>query len=297
MGKRVAIFGFMRFSVVLSSATVHGWKATKGHSLAQNAASILAPKRIESRLRLAQAMPIASLARQTDADFVIYMLISGLLDEGSKRVIAQMAAKHAFVRVVEVDPSDNFQDIAARLTPADQPIITFRLDDDDAVGPNFIADLRGMAAPENEERVLSSPNGVYMAREGKHLTFQRVRYPHNAFGIAFYSRKGSTVMHQGNHARIPEAEMRLLPRPDAWIRSIHADSDSDTRLRSGPPKWTATPEAAGTHLPDYRDMDFKAAVRDLAPFRFKHRVGPFVKRWRGRVVRRTIGRLTRQATR
>jgi len=285
MAERVEIFGFMRFSVVLSSATTEGWKATKGHSLAENATNILAPKRIESRLRLAQAMPIASLARQSDGDFTLYVLISALLDDASKRLMARMTSEHAFVRVVEVDPSENLRDVAAKLTSVNRPIITFRLDDDDAVGPHFIADLRSIGIAGNEERVLSSPNGVYMAREGRHLTFQRVRYPNNAFGLAFFSREGATIMHQGNHARISESEMRLLAREDAWIRSLHADSDSDTRLRSGLENWTVPPETAADRLPDYRYLDFAAVSRDLAPFTWKHRVGPFVKRWRGRITR------------
>lgn len=166
MSGPVEIIGFMRFSVVLESAAKWGWRATCGRTLDRIAATILHPKRIEARLSLARAVPIASLDGQGDRDFLFNVLTSTLLAEPLKRKLAALAAGHPFVRIVEVAPSASLRAVASGLTPADRPCITFRLDDDDAVGPHFIADLRSLAVPANEERVLSFPEGVYMARRG-----------------------------------------------------------------------------------------------------------------------------------
>jgi len=284
MSERVEILGLMRFNVVLSSAAKWGWKATQGRSVEEIAALILDPKRIETRLRLARALPIASLAQQTDRDFTLYMMVSSLLPATLKAQLAELEAEFPFIRVVELDPSASLRGTISSLIPAGRPCITFRLDDDDAVGPHHVADLRSMAVTDNEESVLSFPEGVYMAREGGKLTFQQVHYPTNAYGIAFYSRVGASIFDQRNHAKLSEGKMRTNPRPNAWIRSLHADSDSDTRLRSGVRTWSVVPARIVPGLPEYDGLDFVTVANDLAPFTRTGNVGQAFMR----VVRRVL---------
>lgn len=124
-----------------------------------------------------------------------------------------------------------------------------------------------------------------MARRGGRLALQRVRYPRIACGIAFHTRVGATIFDQRNHAAIPEVDLRLHPRPDAWIRSVHAGSDSGTPLQAGRPFTTVSFQDAAGMLPDYGGIDFATAARDLAPFGWRHDV----RRLAGRALRRVRG--------
>lgn len=265
MGERVAVVGLMRFNLVLNESVEEHWRISRGSTLEKMRRDVLDPKRLGQRLRLARAMPIASLARQTDPDFRLCVLISTLLPQPYRAELAAIAGRHPFIELVDVPPEANLRRTCAGLVPPDAPCVTFRLDDDDAVGPNFIADLRTLATPGHEERVLSFVNGVQVERRGRKLAFQEVEYLNNAFGLSCYSRTGATIFDRGGHHDIDPAAIVAHPRPRAWLRSIHAQSDSASRFKPDAPSWAVRPALAAERLPEFEGVDFRALAADLAP--------------------------------
>lgn len=265
-GERVPVVGLMRFSVVLESAVAGHWRLTKGRSFKKIVREVLRPKRLSARLRLAAHMPLASLANQTDPDFQLCVLFSALIPSLHRAALTDLARQHSFVKLVEVPTSADLRQVCANLIPQGRPCITFRLDDDDAVGPQFIADLRGMATPENEGRVLSFCNGIQMERRGRKLAFQEVEYLNNAFGLSYFDRSGDTIFDQGGHHDIDPAKIVAHPRRRAWIRAIHAASDSASRFKPNRLAWEAIPSCAAEQMPEYGSIDFGKVAPDLAPF-------------------------------
>jgi hypothetical protein len=255
----VAIVGFMRFSVVTKSHK-RGYKATRDKTVAEALATILEPARIENRLRLVETMPLPSLSAQTDPDFVLHMLISTELQPAYKARLYELAGGLRYLRIVEIGLHDDVQERVAALLVPGEPTVTFRLDDDDAVGVHHVEDLRRLAVPDNEGCFLSHPNGIYVQPVGDQLFVQEVTNLHNAFGIGYLSSKGETVFHAGAHNQAGVG-VAVSERPRAWARSIHSASDSGEEFMRGAPAVALRPEL----FPEFAFIDFEKLRANLAP--------------------------------
>jgi hypothetical protein len=223
-------------------------------------ATILEPARIENRLRLVETMPLPSLSAQTDPDFILHMLISSELQPAYKARVYALARELPYLRIVEIGLDDDVQDRMAALIVPGEPTVTFRLDDDDAVGAHHVEDLRGLAVPDNEGCFLSHPNGIYVQPVGGQLIVQEVSNLHNAFGIGYLSSTGETVFHAGAHNQAG-VRVAISERPRAWARSIHSASDSGEEFMPGAPAVSLRPEL----FPEFSFIDFEKLRANLAP--------------------------------
>jgi hypothetical protein len=257
----VSIVGLMRFSVITETHKT-GYAATRDKSVDEALASILEPTRIENRLRLVETMPLASLSAQTDSGFILNMLISTELQAEYKARIYALMDRLPYLRVTEIGLQDDVQDRMGELIVNGEPTVTFRLDDDDAVGAHHIEDLRALAIPENEGCFLSNPDGLYVQPEGDHLAVQEVTYVQNAFGIGYLSSIGETVFHKGKHN---ESTVRVATgdRPRAWVRSIHAASDSHEQFMPGSLSIPLVPAS----YPEFAFIDFESLKANLSPIK------------------------------
>lgn len=268
------VVGIMRYSVVTADHK-RAFKATRRRSIETSLAEVLDPRRLRLRLALLEAMPLASLAGQTDGDFRLKVLISSEMPANMRAELNEVVARFPFVDVVDVRPTDELPARCREFVETGQPFVTFRIDDDDAVNREFIADLKLLAAPDNANKILSFPNGLYVASSGKSLVFQEKTYPNNAYGLSYFSDAGRTIFDMGSHSRVFEHPMVLHPRRRAWLRSIHAASDSGTRLEateSRPiepseveatyPEFTVDAFTLLDHLPSLRPLSTLAIVRE-----------------------------------
>jgi hypothetical protein len=255
----VAIVGFMRFSVVTQTHK-RGYKSTRDKTVAEAVATILEPTRVENRLSLVETMPLPSLSAQTDPDFVLHMLISAELQAVHKARVYALAQELQYLSIVEIGLHDDVQERMAALIVLGEPTVTFRLDDDDAVGVHHIEDLRRLAIPDNEGCFLSHPNGIYVQPVGDQLVVQEVNHLHNAFGLGYFSTQGETVFHVGAHN---QAGVRVATseRPRAWARSIHSASDSGEGFMQNAPAVALEPEL----FPEFYFIDFDKLRRNLTP--------------------------------
>lgn len=272
----VKVIGIMRFSVVTESHK-RGYKAVRDKSLEEALDTVLNPERVARRMELVEIMPLASLSAQTDKDFVLYMLISTELQQQFKNRVYELEANLDYLRVIEVGVNDDVQAHLRELVNKGEMTVTFRLDDDDAVGPHHIEDLRAMAVPENEGKLLSNPAGVYVMPKGGRLVMQEVSYPNNSYGIGYLSTQGKTVFSAGSHSDFRLATTATGDRKHAWIRSIHGDSDSGSPMKRGLPIVPLDPAT----LPDYGFVDFEALGNSLTAAK--------VKGWRTHLAEAFVG--------
>ncbi len=283
------VIGFLRFSVVTDTHK-EGYRSTRNRPTQEALQTILAPSRLAQRLKLFQTMPLASLAAQTDKDFEIKLVTSEHLPHDIKSALYDLAATHAFLEISELPVNASVGEHFRSFVRTGERTITFRIDDDDALNPEHIADLRTLAAGK-DERVLTSPNGIYVQPEGDMLLVERVHYPSNAFGIGYVSTSGNTIWSIGNHSQIPTSQMEQHPRKNAWIRSTHAGSDSGARVEGGGKLDRYLPGDLATMLPEYDYIDFNRLHAELgdAPTevktaglaRFRARVARFAARLAG----------------
>lgn len=289
MGERVEVVGLMRFSLVFHNSYKKYWRVTRSSEAESITDAILEPKRLEARLRLVEQMPIASLAQQIDTDFRLCLMYSTLLADSYVQDLTALASRYSFIQLVPVAPDADFLVVCSSLISPDNPCVTFRLDDDDAVGPHLVEDLRRLATPGHEERVITFVNGVQMERRGRKLAFEQIDYPKLAIGLSFFTRQGTTIYDSGGHHKISEASIIQHRRPRAWIRSIHAASDSASRFKKHRShSWLVAPNRATARLPEYAGIDFVAVAADLAPFDWRYTLGRFARRQAQRI--KAIGR-------
>lgn len=272
----VKIVGIMRFSVVTESHK-RGYKAVRDLSLEEAIATVLDPERVARRMALVEIMPLASLSAQTDNDFALHMLISTELQPQFKERIYELEAALDYLHVIEVGVREDVQAHLRGLVVKGEPTVTFRLDDDDAVGPHHIADLRSMATPDNEGKLLSNPAGVYVMPKNGKLVMQEVSYVNNSYGIGYLSSAGKNIFSAGSHSEFRLEHTALGDRPHAWIRSIHGDSDSGSPMKRHLPIRELEPAT----LPDYGFVDFTALGRNLSEAKKKG--------WRTHIAETLVG--------
>lgn len=258
----VTVIGLMRFSVVTAD-NKNAWRATKTQSLEDSIARMLSPDRLRLRLKLARAMPLASLAGQTDPGFKLKVLISSEVPSDVRADLASVEAEFPFAQLVAVRPDEDLLAKCREFVVPGQLSVTFRLDDDDAVNREFIADLKELAVPANLNKVLSFPHGVYVAAAAGKLVLHGKVYPNNAFGLSYLSDDGRTIFDMRSHSKIFQHPMVLHPRANAWMRSIHSASDSGNKLEAGALRHAAPAEMAALY-PEFR-IDADALLNNLPP--------------------------------
>lgn len=255
------VIGFLRFSVVTESHKA-GYRSTRDRSVEDAISTILDASRLSQRLKLFQTMPLASLARQTDMDFEIKLVTSTLLPDAIKTELYSVASRHTFISISELELHDSVGDHFRSFLRDGERTISFRIDDDDALNPDHVADLRKLADGV-DDRVLTLPNGVYLQPEGDSFLVQRIHYPNNAFGIGYVSSAGKSIWDLGSHGKLPESLMEQHPRPDAWLRSIHAGSDSGARVGATGDIKRYRPDEMKSAFPAYDFVNFKRLHEEL----------------------------------
>ena len=251
-----AVAGLMRFSVV-TQGNRGNFRATRKRELAEVAALILSPERLEARFAVFEAIPLRAFDAQTDQDFTLNIMFSALMPEAYQRRLTALAEPRPYIKLVAVTPDRRVDEVARSCVPeVGGRCASFRIDDDDALNPGYVADLRAAATDDNVGKVVTLQNGVYLQPEGGDLLVQDVVYPANAYGLAFVSEDGTTIFDQGAHQKVRERPIAILRRPRAWIRTLHGGSDSGVRIDENKPFKRLPCEVVAAELADYAAIDF-----------------------------------------
>ena len=248
------VVGFVRFSVI-SRRGSGAYNSSRDKTFAEAAAVIFDHDRLRQRLELFELMPAASMKHQTDRDFSVKVLTSTELPAFARQRLESICSLDANLEIVDVGYEDDTGAIMASFCSAGERVITFRLDDDDAVHPEHVADLRRMAHGI-EDAILTSPFGIYLQPHQAALLIDRVEYAQNAFGIGYISSHGQTIWDQGPHHKLDERKMVRNRRAGSWIRSTHAGSDSGTRIEYDVAKLETVQQFAETES-EYSFVNFQ----------------------------------------
>ena len=202
-------------------------------------AKLYDPARLERRFALFEALALPSIIAQTDADFTTVFLIGKDFPRPYRKRLERAIRPLRDPRIVALRPMTSYKstrtaiDLCAR--PDASHIISMRLDDDDALGMDCVAETRRLAPLMMQMSGLDRPS-VIAFNSGMFLRFQaggndlyRVgeKTP-LGLGMSMIAPAGRTqtvfsMNHRGVHQRFNTYTDASRPR---FIRTVHADNDS-----------------------------------------------------------------------
>lgn len=268
------VFGIVRYSVV-TAANIKNWRTTRVGTLQEASTRILSEQRLRIRQELfkATALPFFRQEWGRGESFKVLVLISPLLPTRWRDQLVDATRDLVDLHLVEV-PIDSSVALVTRntvlsyLRESNDVVLTFRLDDDDCLRSGMISRLREHVVPHNAEKILSFEHGLYCGLDSSDaLTAKRIVYRSNAFGISYVSTAGqlSTVFDIGSHSKLGALADQMIvdPWPDAWLRSIHAATDTQQAMSEKGVYVSNTSEVLASAY-DYLDLGKLSAAYRLA---------------------------------
>lgn len=198
------------------------------------------PARLERRLNLFRSITLPSLiglgrrAREIeDVELHVPLLISPELPEAHRRQVEALAEPHDFLHVVEavrsIDTASDF--IRARCRSG--MMASVRLDDDDALLPDYIDRLAPYVDPRFDGYGISFPTGYigFVDEAGTFTSFSSIRSPNIALGLAYVCDAARSevvnIYDFGPHTVLDETIPVILDsRARLYLRTAHLDSDT-----------------------------------------------------------------------
>jgi len=188
------IIGMCRYSVKAAFAKDHPDKNF----------SVYEEPYFSGRLDLFQSITLKSFDAQTCKDFVLLVYHSDEMPKDKIEIFKNIERLHPYVRNVFV--SDAKMKLPDDLE--DNRILTFRIDNDDAMPCNFISKLWFYIYSREDSYcdnvAFTIPKMRRIARIGETLyQTQDCVFISNSMGLAYCSTNGETIMDCGNHTKVP----------------------------------------------------------------------------------------------
>ncbi|MFV1528774.1 MULTISPECIES: glycosyltransferase [unclassified Phaeobacter] len=169
MDIRLSIVGLVRFSVLTPT-----YYSEKFATLADTAAHLFAPDRMELRFRVFERLCLRSLLRQSDQGFHLIVLTAEDMPEPYLERLSRLLEPADNITLMPVGPGVHYkmlkQGYNAVPTEGATHRLMFRLDDDDAVDLDYIARNRRLATGmiplqgESTPFILANNRGIYLRR-------------------------------------------------------------------------------------------------------------------------------------
>lgn len=224
------------------------------------------PARLERRFRLFEALTLPSLLAQTDPKFTTVCLIGNDFPKPYRRRLERAIAPLHDPRIVALKPMGSYratrkaidQSVAGTATH----IISMRLDDDDAIGMDCIAETRRLVPPMvqmaglNNPAVIAFNSGMFLrfVQDGPNVLYGVGEKTPLGLGMSMVAPVGArqcvfSMDHRRVHQRFNTYTDAQTPR---FIRTVHGDNDSSAYL------------AGERH--DHDDATLEAILRANFPF-------------------------------
>ena len=212
-------------------------------SIEDRIAYLYGKERMEERFRFFETLTLPSIANQTDDDFTLVILIGEQLPDIYRERLLAAVAHHANIVVVQRPPlayKTAMESVFSEIIGEHRgPTAQFRLDDDDAVGKDFIrlskAYFRdGSAVFERERRLaIDFHQGWVLGLTPGGATVQKVSKPLWAPGLMcfLYGDAPKTVMHFPHHLIAKHMIVHSHREANMFIRGASATSDSQLPKR------------------------------------------------------------------
>ncbi len=235
-GQGLQVQGLCRFSLPCTG----GFK--KYHdSLAERRAALYAPSRLDARCLWFEHVGLPGIARQTDTDFTLHVVLGEDFPEPWRSRMEALMASVPQITPHWRAPDDHRAICRDVLLPARAlsraAVAEFRLDDDDAVAVDYVAQLR-RTWPKVAR--VAGPNGRVALDHGKGMVLQAHRdgriETHTLLtlcwsaGLAIYLRPDDPgiVMDFPHHKIWQRVPFVNLTETVMFIRGDHATNDART---------------------------------------------------------------------
>ncbi|MCR9113755.1 MAG: putative rhamnosyl transferase [Rhodobacteraceae bacterium] len=232
--------GICRFSY----PAVGGFKRMHD-TIEEREAYLYAPERMELRFRHFETLTLPSIAAQKDKRFTFLIVTGERMPKPWWERLNDITAPVEQIRIVTAEPMKHRTAmqlaIQAELGDEETESLQFRLDDDDAVGTNFVRGIRRTARLAGKLRqawpnmVIEYATGYSVKLGPDGILAQPVRGQFLACGLAVLFRPGDTktVMNYGHHKLHHEMHTIIDPETVMYLRAVHDDNDSRARTREG----------------------------------------------------------------
>nr|WP_298249113.1 glycosyltransferase [uncultured Halomonas sp.] len=233
------ILGFCRYSVITHDGGA--WKVGKNQPWDDYRATVLDPERLAKRLYFLQHMLLPSIAGQTLPPapdwFRLCLLVSDQLPSQAQAALMDVVAGYPWCQVVPVSAERGALGKAVNqalkaFVEEDDLFITFRIDDDDALGKRYLEHLQSYGSETFRGHAISFPFGYKAWFDHAEDRYTRVAehwQPKIALGLAYVGHRRDKVQHvfqAGGHNQVDRRSPLLtLPAGPMYLRTFHQDND------------------------------------------------------------------------
>jgi hypothetical protein len=202
-------------------------------------ATLYDPDRLARRIALFEALTLPSLLAQTEKHFTTILLIGADFPANARAKLVALLAPLQDAHVVALPPMNNYkstrQAMRSVLRPDAPRVLSVRLDDDDAISTDTIAELHRLAplaaqmSGKDDPVVLAFNHGLFLtlSPSGNGVFAVTEKLP-LGIGMAMLAPRDArqtifSADHRLVHTRFNVYTDGTVPR---YIRTVHADNDS-----------------------------------------------------------------------
>ncbi|MFM9268982.1 glycosyltransferase [Halomonas elongata] len=239
---RIAIL--IRFSHV--SYSNNPFRAARGKSFDELAREIFHEERLRERFYLFEKYCLPSLDGQVDRDFCVILRCSTLLPDRWKQRLIEIAGERDYIYINFLSPDESIYKseidvLDSLLTEAKGPVITSRIDDDDALASGYVTSVKKYLHERFKGFAVSYSSGFYVAEkdsveneEGKSYKIPSVRHVNNSCGLAFVGGRYMLDRHinnlKVNHLFIDKKFPTIIDsRKPMFMMSAHENQDTNRK--------------------------------------------------------------------
>ncbi len=221
------------------------------------AAELYAPGRMQRRFAYFENICLPSLDAQTDQDFVLVALIGDTMPFHFRKRLKRLAEKHPYLRICTLEaagPLNSTRRAFRRGLDEEADFITgFRLDDDDAVGCDYIERTREISdnliklnwATAEVPAAVCFHRGIYwdMKRDDDQFWDYSEPQPLGLASAMIHHPDSQHNIYRWNHRKLAcHARCWIDPHEYMFVRTLHGHNDSDRSIPPGSrelPLWQA----------------------------------------------------------
>jgi len=231
----IEIVTLIRFSFLASD---EGYRLGRGLSLDERAAELFGNERLHRRFEAFESICLPSLRMQPPDRFHVIILASAAMPDGYKERLLASVQGMVNVHIVFEEPAQMFFEELwlkhiGRIQGLKEIVATVRLDDDDALAPDFTATLAAYVNARYVGHTVSFPLGLQCAMVEGELRFWESYWPLVAAGLGYVCRRDSlaTIFSCGHHHRIARRYPVILDARSAkYVVTLHQHNDSQVGM-------------------------------------------------------------------